>query len=34
MQIDITNLFEFTIENPSLQGWKNIPPVDYKDDIE
>ena len=33
MQIDMTNLFEFRTENPSLQGGENIPPVDYKDAI-
>jgi len=34
IQIDMMNLFELTTESPRLQGWKNIPPVDYKDTIQ
>jgi len=32
--VDMTNSFEFTTENLSLQGWQNIPPADYKDTIQ
>jgi len=34
IQIDMMNLFELTTESPRLQGWKNTPPVDYKDTIQ
>ena len=34
MEIDMTNLFEFTTENPKLKGWQNTPPVEYKDTIQ
>ena len=35
MKIDMMNLLEFTTETPRLQGWLNIPHVDfYKDTIQ